>query len=177
MNFKKGLTRLYTVLTVGWLLLCLIPPRITDATSARRAARYGVFCCWVWCVLAACFGVAALVLSRPVRNVDGWILLDLVIVATSAWRVQSKTSRTWATVALLDYSFGIVRQAVEGPISGLVFPVQFFFMWGYVNGVRGTLAYRTFQPSLVVAESPTLQSSETRAGKTHAAVLVPPSNP
>jgi hypothetical protein len=115
-------------------------PTITDAYSARQAAKQGVGAAG-WC--AGVTAVLALATFAGVHlfNITGWALLDAALFAIIAWGI-SRMSRFAAVAGLALYAIeSLAMLATSGP-TGV--PMRIILLVMFVNAVRGTFAFHKY---------------------------------
>jgi hypothetical protein len=161
-------------------------PKVEDAKTAQTAALEavgaGLFVTGVTGVAAA----LSIVYRRPILGIDGGALFDASLFALVSWRVY-KMSRTWAVLGLLLYLFEVAwRIAKQVGSSDATFgtgfsPVALILILAFVNGIRGTFAFRRFSRQFAgagVSPSSTAIEDQTSAGLASKACpeITPPTN-
>jgi hypothetical protein len=123
-------------------------PKISDAESARRAAMRGCWAAVISAVVTALVVAAGLYGLETVQGVDAYALVDVALLVLLAWGIR-KMFRTAAVIALV-YFVGskVLLYSANGVGNPIVFIV---FCLLYINGVRGTYAYRQFKDGGVAA--------------------------
>ncbi len=136
----------------------LLPP-ISDAASARSAARQGVVAAVICAIVTAVFAALAAAGSGFAKNLglDAWAFLDAAIfvaIAVGIWRMSRFAAMCGLLFYLLERVFAWVSQPTSAP-KGLI--VAVFLTLAFVNGVRGT--FRFHRISSVQASLPPRQAS------------------
>lgn len=122
---------------------------IKDLASADAAAKSGYQAACVVSILTAVVATIAMVLHQSVLGVDGRAYADAALFAAVAWGVR-RFSRGFAILGLVAFVAERAWAATttttgSNNIGSLIVAAVLFF--GFVSGVRGTLAHHRFQPS------------------------------
>jgi hypothetical protein len=118
-------------------------PEITDIESAEKAAGQGVIAaafCGLVTTIVAVLGEAGF---QPIKGetFDAWLLVDAAIMAAVAVGI-AKMSRSAAVLGWLIYLIGKLITWSHGSLAGS--PISILMLLMFINGVRGTMAYRNF---------------------------------
>jgi hypothetical protein len=115
----------------------IVYPRVSDAVSAKRAARQGVILCSITAV-ATTVSVGFTLAGLNRSPVDPFALIDAGIFVLIAIGI-SRMSRTAAVLGAVFYFLEAMTSfIVEG---AKVSPWVFVLSVGFMNSVRGTFAY------------------------------------
>ena len=119
------------------LIKSLILPDASDKPSARKAALLGVWACGIVGAITATFAGFSYFGHNP-YNISIWAFLDVAIFGGIGWGIF-RMSRTAAIVGALFFIFEKFYMWVEHGLPPNV--LSFILMLGFINAVRGTLAY------------------------------------
>lgn len=121
-------------------------PTITDAASAKNAAMEGVWAAG-WVSLVTAIGATAnIVFGTSFLGLSARAYADVSIFALIGFGIY-RMSRLCAVIGLLAYIAEVVYTGKTQ--SGWHFNwMIILFSLMYVNGIRGTFAYRTYAPAV-----------------------------
>ncbi len=118
-------------------------PEISDVDSAKKAAHLGASASFWVAGLTAVFAVLGI--FKVVKLLDGWGLVDAAAFAVIGFFIMKRMSRGAAVAGLVFYIFErVYATATKGASAGLG-GVALVFTLYFINGVRGTFAYRRFR--------------------------------
>ncbi len=117
-------------------------PSMSNLEGAKKAVHEGAGAAIFVAAVTALFSVLAIFDIRILPGFSPWSLVDAGLFAVVAWRIY-KMSRAWAVVGLLlfvgERAYAFYARGVTAT-TGIV--VGVIILLGFVNGVRGTFAYR-----------------------------------
>ncbi len=125
---------------------------IDSIESAKKAVAQGYGVAYVIAVLTAGVALFALATDQSIGGIDAWAMLDALLFAVIGLGMQFY-SRTAAVAGLVLFILEKTFQFSEGQISGAGIGIAIVFLFGLINGVRGTFAYQNFQNSHHAAQA------------------------
>jgi hypothetical protein len=115
-------------------------PSVDDLEGAKEAAHQGAGAAVFVAVATALVSVLTIVGIRILPFISPYSLVDAGLFAIVAWRIF-KLSRAWAVVGLLLF-VAERADALRYRSTGASLILAIFLVLAFVNGVRGTFAYR-----------------------------------
>jgi hypothetical protein len=116
----------------------VMTPELIEANKhIKEACHAGIFIGAITLLVV----LIAIGIGRPIVGVDGWGLVDVVLIFGLTFGIYRK-SRTCAVLMLLYYSACKIIGLIEyGSSSGLGLFVSLLFIYSFIKGVKGTFAY------------------------------------
>lgn len=122
-------------------------PSVETEVEAKGAAHQGAGAAVFVASVTALFSVLAMFDIRILPGFSPLSLVDAGLFAIVAWRIY-RMSRVWALLGLLGYiSERAYSMYVHGATATAGWVVGVVILLGFVNGVRGTLAYHRLSAS------------------------------
>jgi hypothetical protein len=124
-------------------------PSITDAVSAEKASKQGLWAC-TWCAGATLLFVVLSVFGISLLGFDMWALLDAFLFIIIGWGIY-KLNRFAAIAGLILY---IVERAAmwtehgpKNPVMAIIITLLF------INSMRGIFAFHRYAKEQPLANS------------------------
>ena len=118
-------------------------PEISDLPGAVKASDRG-FVAAVWVAAStALVATIALLLKSHFLGITAWAYIDVVIFGIVAWRIKRR-SPFFAVAGLVLFVIEKILQFTHPQGTGAGIFLAIVILFCFINGVRGTIAYRRF---------------------------------
>jgi hypothetical protein len=138
-------------------------PKAADRQSAVEAARASAGICYFVAAVTGCAAIISIFSEHKVLGVDGWGLFDAGMFTLFGWRIW-KLSRVFAVLGLVLYCAEAAYKLADGGGSPASL-IMILFIWGLIQGIRGTFAYKRFQPITTSPEENPGQAGMPQEGR------------
>ena len=125
-------------------------PPVTDAASAQRASKQGIWAC-TWCAGVTLFFVLLSVFGVRLFGLDMWALSDVLLFIVIGWAIY-KMNRFAAiaglALSIIERAYMWAEYGPKNPVIALIITLMF------INSIRGIFAYHKYhkerQPTTTV---------------------------
>ncbi len=115
-------------------------PPVTDATSAQKASKQGLWAC-AWCAGATLFLVVLSVLGVRLFDFDIWALLDVLLFIVIGWGIYKMyrfAAMAGLALYIIERAFMWAEYGPKNPVIALIISLMF------INSIRGIYAYHRY---------------------------------
>ena len=122
-------------------------PSTATAEEAKGAAHQGAGAAVFVASVTALFSILAIFNIRILSDFSPASLIDAGLFAIVAWRIY-RMSRVWAVIGLMGFiAERVYAIYTRGATAAAGWVVGMIILLAFVNGVRGTFAYRKLSAS------------------------------